>query len=256
VSRVNAAEFASRLCSDFVRRIAERENRAFIVTQFKYPDGDFVSLYIEQNGDAVSVSDLGDTMFKCRMRGVEITDVRRKWIETICGMYGICFEDSIFRKPIASDRTGVDCLAFCEAISKISTLEYDAESRQKAMLPAQLESLIHLQVEPYRIPERNWTHSTFDPKASFPVDYRFNSPGNPTQIFHVASREKSTLVAAVSNFQRVQGIFAPTLSVISPEIELGVHQIDRLQRASTEIKFGVIGNEQRIVEFVLGRKAA
>jgi hypothetical protein len=249
---VDTNAFASRLCSDFVRRVAQRGQFTFIVTQFKYPDGDFVSLYLDQSGDSIRVSDRGDTMFKCRIKGVEITDARRKWIETICGIYDLRFEDSVFYKRVTMERAGVDCLLFCEAIAKISSLEYDVEARQRSLLPAQVESIIHMRVEPVRSVSRNWTDEKVDPKRSFTVDYRFNGTGAPRQMFHVASREKSTLIAAVSSFQRLQGIFVPTMSVVAQDLELGTHQLDRLQRASTEIKFGTTGNEDRIVDFALG----
>ena len=253
---VEAEKFAQRLCGDFVRRIARRGSRAFIVTQFKYPDGDFMNLYPEGRGDTFSVSDLGDTMFKCRMGGVKLTSTRMKWIDTICGIHGIRMEDSVFRKDVRQDHFGTDCLSFCEAISKISTLEYDSERRLRSFLPAQLDGLIHDCVEPVRGVTRKWTHPTLDPKQSYPVDYRFNGIGEPRHVFHVVSGDKSTLVAAVCGFLKLQGIFAPTLAVVSTDADLGPHEVDRLQRAATSIKFGIAGNEDEIIRFATSTAAA
>lgn len=245
-------EIASQLCRDFVRKVGRRGQRTFVVTNFKYPDGDFVNIYLERRGDGLCISDLGNTTFRFKISGVEMTESRANWVNAICKIHDVEYQDTVFNKRIQEDTLGTDFLKFCEAISKISTLEYDAEARQRSYLPIQLESLVSSRIEPVRPAYRNWTDSRFDFKNSYPVDYHFDETAGTKNVFHVASREKSTLVSAVSGFLKMNGIYPPTMAIVATDLNLGTHHLDRLQRAATEIRFGVSGNEDSIVDFVLG----
>ncbi len=248
---MDASELVSRLCKDIVRAVATRGLRTYIVTNFHYPDGESVNLYLESKGDAHWLSDLGTTLFKCISGGVDLTTTRRQFIESICNMHELQLEQTTLRKRLRLENAGVDCVSFCEAISRISTLEYQRENRQRSYLPEQVESLLVRRVEPIRTIARRWTNPAIDLHESFPVDYRLNGRGEPRHIFHVASAEKSTLVSAVCNFFKAKDAYVPTLSIVDPDLELGEHYMDRLQLASTQIRFGVSGNEDPIVQFAL-----
>src|SRR5580658_2508435 len=124
---MTATDLAKRLCGDLVRRVAEWNNRSFIVTNFHYPDGDLVNLYLESDNDiftghSVFLTDLGTTLFKARENGVEVTSPRERTIEAICNSYGMEFRAGILKKKLSEENPGADCLTFCEAISRISCL--------------------------------------------------------------------------------------------------------------------------------------
>jgi hypothetical protein len=204
---------------------------------------------VEDRDGTVHISDRGITLLKVKQSGVDLTQSRLEWIGTICGLHGLKSVSGAFSKTINAITSGADCLSFCEAITRISTLEYDAHHRQKSMLPMLIEGLLKQRLNPDRKIWRNWTAEEHDFKKSFPVDYRFNGTRAARHLFHVMSDEKATLISAVSGFLKTHNIYVPTMSVVDQNLELGIHQLDRLQLASTEIKFGFSGNENQIVEF-------
>jgi len=248
---MNATDLATRLCKDMVRAVAQRGTRAYIITAFTYPDGESVNLYVENKDSGSWLSDLGTTFFKFNTGGLNLTSPRHQFIQAICNTYGVEIERATLRKQLRSDSATSDCLAFCEALSRISTLEYQRESRSRSNFPELVDGLLKRKVEPARPIDRGWTNPTIDLHKSFPVDYRINGVGEPRHLFHVASAEKSTLVSAVCNFFKAKNAYVPTMSVIDPDLNLGEHHLDRLQLASTQIRFGVIGSEDIIARFGL-----
>ncbi len=244
------ADLATRLCGDMVRAVAKRGTREFIITRFSYPDGDLLNLYIESTTGNYWLSDLGITLSKFRINGIELTSSRSQFIQSICNVYGLELDRTILRKRI-TESPNLDSLAFCEAIARISTLEYLKDVHKRSSLPDQLEHLLEKRVEPQRTILRKWYDKSVDFKNSHPVDFRINGPGQPRNIFHVAAPGKSNLVSAVCNYFKVKKVFVPTMAVIDPDVNLGPHFLDRLQLAVTHIRYGVAGGEDAIVRFAL-----
>jgi hypothetical protein len=114
----------------------------------------------------------------------------------------------------------------------------------------QIESILNLRLRQGRQILRHWTDQQFDRKSSFPVDYRLNGLGEARHLFHVLTSEKATLISAIAGFLRTHNIYVPTMSIVDPDAKLGEHHLDRLQLASTEIKFGVQNYEDDIAAFV------
>lgn len=253
---MKAADLATRICKDLVRAVAQRGMRTYIVTAFTYPDGESVNLYVENTNGETWLSDLGTTIFKVNTCGLSLTLPRHHFIQAICNTYGLQMEDATLRKRLSPNNAASECVAFCEALTRISTLEYQRELRQRSYLPELVDSLLQRTVEPVRPIARAWTNPEIDLHQSFPVDYRINGKGaSPRHIFHVASAEKSTLVSAVCNFFKSKNAYVPTMSIVDPDLNLGEHFLDRLQLASTQIRFGVVGSEDIITRFGLAEFA-
>jgi hypothetical protein len=248
---MNAENLAQLLCRDFVHSVGTRHERSFIVTNFRYPDGDFVLLYVQPDGDQCIITDLGTTLFKCTVARVILTDTRKNLLNVICRKYGIEQDHGALRKVINVKSVGADTLAFCEAVTRISNLQMETDSGSRSVIPAQIERLLEQRVTPQRQFVRKWSHPDLDTSGDYPVDYRLNGVGEARNVFIVGSPAKSTFVAAASSFFRLNAIYVPTLAIIDPEVHFGRHYISRLQRAATEIRYGVTGYEEQIVRFAL-----
>jgi hypothetical protein len=247
-----ANSIAARLCDDLVSEVALRHGREFIITTFRYPDGDSLNLYVEARGKETWVTDGGTTLYKFAVSGMRVTDARQHIIDVICRTYGLILgEDSRFSLQLDRKSPGESCRLFCEALTRVSTLRYDFLPRMQTALRTALESLLVERVRPVRRWTENWTDRLMDKKRLYPVDYRFNGVQPPRHVFRVATPYKAALVPAVVNFFRVNGQDVPTLSVIDPEANLGASHIQRVKSVSTEICFGI--EEERIVDFALAR---
>ncbi len=129
---MTTTQLEKNLCKDFVNHIAEMDGESFIVTNFHYPDGDFVIFYLDGQARILEdfrITDKGITLFKCRESGIEITESRRIFVENVCGDFDVELKDGILSKSIRETDIGIDVLEFCEAISRISTLEYEGATR-------------------------------------------------------------------------------------------------------------------------------
>jgi hypothetical protein len=245
-------DLASILCRDLVRKTVEWQGKAFVVTSFHYPSGDSINVYFEGGEDDLRITDMGGTVFNFRVYGVEMTPQRLQWVQAICASYDLNMEGSVFRKNTTRDRLGRDCLIFCEALTRIATLEYDVQPRQKSQLPQRVDSILREKVEPHRKIIRAWIDHEIDRNGSFPVDYRCNGQADPRHIFHVVSPDKATLVAAIAGLLKTHNRYVRTLSIVDPDANISTHHIDRVQMGSTDIKFGTEGNERDIERFALG----
>jgi hypothetical protein len=243
---------AKLLCRDFVLTVGRRHERQFVVTRFRYPDGDYVPLYVRQEGSRTVATDLGTTLFKCTVRRVAITDQRDAFIRSVCRRYGVEYEQGVLTTPITPESAGRNCLSLCEAITRVSNLQLESDTRDRSTLPAQIDRLFEQHVSPKRTVTRDWYHPDLDSNADYKVDYHLNGAGEARNVFFVGSSAKSTLVAAVNNFLKLHGAFAPTLTIVDPQVQLGKHYLNRLQRASTQIRFGLRGYEDDVVRFALG----
>lgn len=246
---IDVSTIAGRLCGDLVLDVAQRGDRSFVVSSFRYPDGDYVLIYFDNYGERDFATDRGTTLFKCTVDRIAITDARNELITSICRRYGVELRDGELRKPL-SDNPGLDCLRFCEAITRVSNLQYET-AKDRSVLSDEVADFLEREVSPFRKIQRGWTDPQIDPDGDYPVDYRLNGVGQPRNIFYVGSGGKSTLVSAVSSFLRLNRLFVPTLAIVDPEIHLGRHHVGRLQRATTEIRFGLAGYEKDVIEFSL-----
>ena len=243
-------DLTSRLCRDMVHSVAQRDERKLITTTFRYPDGDFIPIYYEGVGSDFYITDKGQTLFKCAVKRIAV-DSRQDLIDGICKRYDVTLQEGEFRKRVDFDRFGFQCLRFCEAITRVSNLQMESDARDRSTFPARVAALIEREVAPRRAVDPRWTDPNLDPKGDYPVDYHVNKVGVPRNIFTVGSGGKSTLVSAVSSFFKLHNAYVPTLSLVDPDVKLGTHHLNRLQRASTEIRFGVTGYEDQIVKFAL-----
>lgn len=240
------------VCRDLVRRVGRSGGRSFIVSTFTYPDGDFINLYVEspKNGETY-LSDFGTTLFKCAVDRVSLNDTREDRIRTICRLHDIEYCDGAFRRRIRPQAAGLDFLSFCQALTRVSNLQFESEAREMSPLAEEVNQLLQREVAPQRSIVRRWTHPEFDPNKDFPVDYHVGGAIGGRNIFYVGSSGKSNLVVAVSSFLKLHAAGLPTLSIVDPTMKLSSHPLRRLQIASTEIRFGVTGNERDIVAFAL-----
>jgi hypothetical protein len=250
---MNAHDLADRICKDIVRGVFERGGRTFIVTRFTYPVGDSVNLYVAEAGGSTRISDLGTTHYVLRIGGIDITETREKFIRSVCALYGVDFEGgTVLSKRINPDAPGEDVLSFCEAVTRISTMEFEAGSRRTSHLGDQVESLIAARVDPTRRGIRNWTEATHDPEKAHTIDYRFNTVGDPRNLFVVTSDKKAEAVAGIVHFWERYYATAKSLSVIDPDVALAAKTYQRLRRASEILEHGLDGNnDEYIVRFAL-----
>jgi hypothetical protein len=142
-------------------------------------------------------------------------------------------------------------MELCEAITRVSSIYYHAGAQLRSPLPVIVGALLRERVEPIRGVERRWVDRRHDPKGAFPVDFHVNSIGEPRNIFSVSSAGKAVMVSAVVNFLRAHGHRWPTMTVIDKEAGLGPKDVNRLELASTELRFGIEDHEDDVVQFAL-----
>ena len=249
---MTTSELARQVCPDVVRRVSSRSGREFVVTTFRYADGDFVNVYLRLVHGRPCLSDEGNTDHKLRVAGVRLTENRSAMIEAICSLYEMTLDSGVFLKEVDLAQPASSLLAFCEGIVRVSNLEFGGETTQRSYFPEQVDMLIETRVKPVRGISRRWTNPELDPEGAYPVDYHMNTKGPTRHVFVVASTGKSTLVAAVSNFFRAHRIEVPSMAILDPDLELKGRPLERLRLALTELRFGVSGNEDSIVSFAVG----
>jgi hypothetical protein len=252
VTSISVKTLATHLCHDVVDEVGIRHGIAFIVTSFRYPDGDSVNLYVDRRDGESWVTDLGTTHTKFALEGMRITEARQRVIDVVCRSYGVRQSELSLAARLDPASPSVGCLGLCEAITRISTLHYGIVSNERSDIHGAIESILKARVGHARKWTQDWTDPALDERQAFPVDFRMNGTGKPRHLFGVASRYKAALVSAVSHFFRAHDKYVPTMCVIDPAAKLGRHHIDRVQLAADEIVFGV--DEDRIAEFALSRE--
>jgi hypothetical protein len=241
----------SQLCHDLLTQVDVAEGLAVAITSFMYPNGDSVNLYFEDHGDEFVVTDEGATVDFLRSQHVDMTFERKQLIRVMCGT-DVEFQSPRLVKRFDPVVAGPACMEFCETVTKVASIFYHSAGLSRSPLPMVVDDLLRKRVAPVRHIDRGWTYKQFDRKGSFPVDFRVNGLGPPRNIFSVTSASKSLLVTAVVHFLRSHGLDVPTMTIVDPDAKLSPRYIDRLQLASTEIKFGVEKHHADIVSFALG----
>lgn len=245
---MDAKTLASSVCRDIVKDVSKRGFRSFVITQFQYPDGDYICVYPDKKKN--QISDLGNTTYKLRLDHVDTnTDRRRQMIESVCNLYGVKIHDHQIVKDFSDDTVALDFLSLCEAVLRISNLLFDTAPKQQTQLYTQTDQLLNEHVAPNRKIERGWT-ADFDTNKSHPVDFRMNSAGTARHLFHISSLPRSDQVVAIVYFLQLHRMHVPTLSIVDPRLKLGKDREDRLEVAS-DICIGLAGNEEIIVDFAL-----
>lgn len=247
------SSFAENLCSSLIVDAVSIRERHFIVTPFRYPDGDFVSIYLTSRANKRKLSDFGATFEKFDLDGIDAhTEWRQSLIETVCALTGVNYDGREFSKEIKDEDPNEALVALCDAISRISNIQYEQSVKTHSELPEQIYSVLNDRVRESRSITRNWHEPNLDPHKAFPVDFHVNGDGTPANLFHVSSSQKSMTVAAVVNFFRYNNLRARTMAIVDKDKALGERPTERLQMSADEIRFGVEGNEESIAAFALG----
>ncbi|MGN6368385.1 MAG: DUF1828 domain-containing protein [Phycisphaerae bacterium] len=253
---MNAIEdFASQLCPDLVLDVAVHDDQSYIITRFMYPDGDTVNLYVDAIEGRTRVSDMGTTLSKFREMGITVTSTRKDFIRAICDIQGVDFDTQglCFRKVLEPDALGIGCIAFCEAIAKISNLQYEQASRTRSSFLETLDGVVSSRIE---IPKlctvvRDWNDPEIDPSGQFRVDYKFNGTAPPRLLFGVGSTSKALRAVETYAFFLKKNRMRSTLAVLDEEGVLGTDAQNRLEQLMPTL-VGVAGNEDRIAKFAVG----
>jgi hypothetical protein len=248
---MNAQIVAEKICPDVWQRVGARGDRSWIVTRFKYPDGDFINLYFEGFNGGIRASDFGHTIRKLHNSGVTLTEARRRFIAVVCRLHGIEFADDIvFRKQLGETLVGADCIALCQAIAKISNLDYESTSRSVPAFSSQVDFLVENRIRPYCTVTPAWNDPEIDPTGRFPVDYKFNGVTPPRFLFKVTSEEKRSRVGETYGFFAMKQRNLNSIAIVDEDAGIKDTQIDRLRKFMPTI-IGLSGNEERITRFAL-----
>lgn len=249
---MNAVELAENLCRDLVRGVATRGGREFIVTPFRYANGDFINVYVSNDGHDSVLSDMGATLHRLGLNGVGVTEARDELISHVIALHGLGRERGVFTKRVSSRTLGSDFVSFCAALTRLSNLEFDSSSRRESPIPGAVENVVRRLIDPVRRVTRNWVDEAIDPAGAYSVDYHINSDVPPRNLFVVTTREKGIHVASVCNFLRSRDRSAPAMAVIDGDVVRG-KPLRQLELAVDELCYGVEGKEGRIVSFAVGR---
>lgn len=243
---------ASSVCRDVVRRVAVRHARSFLVTNFRYPDGDYITLSTIRDSGVDMVTDLGSTLERLRGdTGKGFGDRDAAIVDAVCRDFAVERRGNDLVMAYRQDHFPADLIDYCQAVVRITTLAYSSQGRQASTFPDLIDRFIHDSVEPQRAVTRDWTLEANDPHGVYPVDYRLNGRGQPANIFCIASRTKGALVAATANFLHAHDDEARTLVLIDPDVALGSPGTERLQLSADQIRYGLYGQEEEIKDFAL-----
>lgn len=107
----------------------EKDDRAFISTCFLYPNGDRVAVYFEEfmrsHGAYIALSDKGTTFYNFAVEGLKETPRRTDVIKGVCALHGLQEPGEELKIESTDDSVVRDFISLCQAICKISTLQYE-----------------------------------------------------------------------------------------------------------------------------------
>jgi hypothetical protein len=112
--------FAERIGPGVVRKVAGCGGRVFVVTKFKYPNGDSINLYFHQglDGNSVWVSEMGDALFLHQVAGGYVVPKELAEIRALCEASGIALIHGVLAKDITNESVAA-CQSFCEALQRV-----------------------------------------------------------------------------------------------------------------------------------------
>ena len=120
------SSFLDALCSSLVVDAVSIRERHFIVTPFRYPDGDFISIYLTSHVNKQRLSDFGATFERFELDGIDgNTKWRRSLIETVCALNGVSHDGHEFSKEVADSDPNEVVISLCDAIARISNIQYE-----------------------------------------------------------------------------------------------------------------------------------
>jgi hypothetical protein len=241
----------SRLCRDFIVDVDEVAGRPVAITTLDYPNGDSINLYFDRRDEQYVVSDEGATVDFLRDQHIKLTDERRDTIDAMCEPHQVILEWPRIVLPFDPADVGPACLTLAQVASQIAAIHYHSNDNLRSPLPLTVNRILRERVEPVRGVERRWVAKRYDPKEAYPVDFRVNGVGKPRHIFSVTSARKAVLVSAVVHFLRSHGIDVPTMTIVDTEAKLSRPDVNRLQLASTELRFGIEKYHQDLADFAL-----
>ena len=130
-------------------------------TPYLYPDGDYISLFCETNGNAVTVTDLAETVSWLWMQSAtrQLSSKQNRLIQDMCTSHGVQFQQGMLQarcepgKPLGEVVTRV-----AQAAIRVSDLWF--MSRAAASRPKMIRSIVN-EVEEYLVKiglecERGW----------------------------------------------------------------------------------------------------
>lgn len=245
-------QLAEKLCKDLVRGVHQRGDRRFISTVFSYPNGDSIVVYVKGEGESLRLTDLGSTHFSLSVGGVDFTEPRRKFISSVCALYDVETDgEHHLSKPLREESIGADFIMFCEALVRISTLQYDVFPRTRSYFAQEVESLVAAKIETRRPVTKRWSDPKSDPRRAHVVDYHMNTIGEPRNILVVPSAGRVDTAADIIRFWH-EWYPAKSMAIVDAELNIPEVAMERLRSAADSVVMGLSGNEESVVKFALG----
>ncbi len=126
---MDAKELLALLPGIAYEAVAE-EGRQFVLTHFRYSNGDLVNLYVEENANRLFLTDLGATNYMLSVDGIDVIhEFNTEIMNRMATAHGIVLEGGELEIETTPETAAKDALDLLQAISYVSTLIYFGKRR-------------------------------------------------------------------------------------------------------------------------------
>ncbi len=243
-------DIAHAICPSAILGAYERSGRVFIASTSQYPNGDHICAYLDDAPAGAAFSDRGFTLRSLLDAGVELSAHRWNTIRYILASHDMLLHENTLRMPIVGEAFAPAFAAFCDAIGRISTLEFEHQPQLRSLYQPKVDFVLRRRLEPQFKIDRKYYDPKLDPDHLYPVHWALFAQRKRKHVFLIAGHDSSLLMPATVHFFASHGIKAPTLALVAPGLQLRPRQISRIQHVAQELLFQDIEqNEDRVVQW-------
>lgn len=238
---LNLELFKEQLCKKLCGEVRVRKTKQGflqIETPFTFPDGDVFQVYLqEKSAGTIRLTDFGHTLMHLSYEN-DISKFyegsRGKLLDQIMATDGLKEEAGQLVFDADLENVGAAILKFGQSLTRIYDLTFLNRSRVASTFYDDLKEMLFNIISEQKI-ARDYAMPNFADAASYPIDFRIETPKSQLFMFGVPNRDKARLVTIILEHWLREKIDFESLLVFQDQQEIPRPDLARLSNVGGQM---------------------
>ncbi len=246
-------DFRNKVCEQ-VNLKHEGSNRYRVLTPFRFPDGDHLSILLSRNEDRWWLTDEGHTYLHLTYdldEAALASGGRQEIISNALAAFDVQEVGSELRRAIEGDDFGNALYSYIQALLKITDVTFLSRERVRSTFQHDLAVFLADFVPQDRL-MTNWHHPDLDPEALYSADYRINGMKRPLIIYSLQNDDRTRDATTSLWVYESWGLDVQSLGIFEDQEQINRKVLARFTDITDRQFSSLAGNKTRIKDYILG----
>lgn len=246
-------DFRNKVCEQISLK-HEGLNRYRVLTPFRFPDGDHLSILLARDEDRWWLTDEGHTYLHLTYdldEAALTSGGRQEIISNALSVFEVHEVGSELRSAVEGEDFGDALYSYIQALLKITDVTFLSRERTRSTFLQDLQTFVTGFVPEERL-ILNWHERELDPEGQYTADYRVNGLERPLVIYALPSDDR-TRDATISLLRyETWGLEILSLGIFEEQEHINRKVLARFTDVADRQFSSLVANKPRIQDYIMG----